>query len=243
MQTRSPSAREADAQRQRELQSSHCVIPSGLWPCRVVRVLGLNVLRMPMLLRGRMNAFVNLLSRLLPLPNGEFNTDFVPWVVETVRRLDWLAMVAKTLILNGMLVGHPRRATVAGSEFNHPTKALAQLDLTSAFNEVGKSAVQSVVRRVCPSLTLFVDFGYSEPSFLQLHNQRLNSRRGVQQGDPLGLLFSIAIHVCILVAQEVGLNMSLDKCVCHCVSTADFQTFSWQSDGNVVVLGLSLIHI
>eukprot|EP00971_Amphidinium_carterae_P222578 4417865-Amphidinium_carterae.1 len=82
-----------------------------------------------------------------------------------------------------------------GRNANHATKALAQVDLSNALNEIDRAAFRGAVRRVCPGLTPFVDMCYGSPSNLRLQNQCIHSARGVQQGDPLGpVLYALGMH-------------------------------------------------
>jgi hypothetical protein len=72
---------------------------------------------------------------------------------------------------------------------------LAMLDLSNAFNEVDRWAVRSGSRNMAHSLVPWVDACYGKPTALILGGNRLDSRRGVQQGDPLGpALFGMAIQ-------------------------------------------------
>ena len=59
----------------------------------------------------------------------------------------------------------------------------ASMDLSNAFNCVDRFRVRQAVRRVTPCLAPWVDFCYGDSSPLLLGTTRLESARGVQQGD------------------------------------------------------------
>lgn len=74
-------------------------------------------------------------------------------------------------------------------------RVFTMMDLSNAFNCLDRSAFRQAVRRVAPALAPWVDFCYGEASPLVLGKHRLESARGIQQGDPLGpALFAIAIQ-------------------------------------------------
>ena len=80
---------------------------------------------------------------------------------------------------------------------NQDTKGvvLAMLDLSNAFNAVDRWAVRAGARAMAHNLVPWVDACYRADTALILGGKRMNSRRGVQQGDPLGpALFGMAIH-------------------------------------------------
>mgnify|MGYP000461974442 FL=1 len=74
-------------------------------------------------------------------------------------------------------------------------KVLGMLDLTNAFNELERSAFRKAVREMMPSLAPWVDSCYGSTTALMMGTKRLHSRRGMQQGDPLGpALFGMGIQ-------------------------------------------------
>ena len=76
-----------------------------------------------------------------------------------------------------------------------PSRVLATMDLSNAFNSVDRSAFLSEARRHCHELVPWLDYCYKNRSNLRLGTEQLASTRGIQQGDPLGpLLFSLAIQ-------------------------------------------------
>ncbi|XP_076934174.1 uncharacterized protein LOC143600337 [Bidens hawaiensis] len=73
--------------------------------------------------------------------------------------------------------------------------AMLTVDFSNAFNMVDRSALLHEVRIRCPSISLWVEFLYGQPSRLYLGDDNIWSTTGVQQGDPLGpLLFSLVLH-------------------------------------------------
>jgi hypothetical protein len=92
-----------------------------------------------------------------------------------------------------------------GRHANHSNKVLVTLDLENAFNALDRSAIRKSVRSYAPSLSCLVDTCYAHPSALALGPRRLESSRGIQQGDPLGpALFGMSIHDAILQTTETA---------------------------------------
>ncbi|KAI3516022.1 hypothetical protein L1887_14930 [Cichorium endivia] len=80
---------------------------------------------------------------------------------------------------------------------HHDDGSLTMLavDFSNAFNMVDRSALLREVRRMCPSISLWVDFLYGRASRLYIGDTHIWSTTGVQQGDPLGpLLFALVLH-------------------------------------------------
>ncbi|KAI3778249.1 hypothetical protein L2E82_07407 [Cichorium intybus] len=72
---------------------------------------------------------------------------------------------------------------------------LLAVDFSNAFNMVDRSVLLREVRRMCPSISLWVDFLYGRASRLYIGDNHIWSTTGVQQGDPLGpLLFALVLH-------------------------------------------------
>ena len=77
-------------------------------------------------------------------------------------------------------------------------RLLVKIDMENAFNCVDREAMLDAVRATFPYLAPWVDSMYGEQSGLWMDGHRIDSQRGVQQGDPLGpLLFSLALQVAI----------------------------------------------
>ena len=86
-----------------------------------------------------------------------------------------------------------------------PDRVLLKIDFANAFNCVSRSKVLSEVQERMPSLARWVQWCYGSPSHLVFGDHTLESRAGVQQGDPLGpLLFSLAIHQLAMKLRNMG---------------------------------------
>lgn len=81
---------------------------------------------------------------------------------------------------------------------------LLQVDLKNAFNLVDRSSFMTPVQGKFPELFPWVRYCYSnEPPYLWVGKEKLRSRTGVQQGDPLGpLLFALALHTPLAKLRE-----------------------------------------
>ena len=76
---------------------------------------------------------------------------------------------------------------------------LLKLDFENAFNTIRRDKVLEAVAAITPHLLPYVFSCYSSPSTLYLQSTTLESREGIQQGDPLGpLLFCLSIQPVIL---------------------------------------------
>ena len=73
---------------------------------------------------------------------------------------------------------------------------LASLDLSNAFNNIGRRAIATAVAKYAPTFYRAAKWAYNQPSILVTHNgATLASAEGVRQGDPIApLLFSLGIH-------------------------------------------------
>ena len=80
---------------------------------------------------------------------------------------------------------HSLRGRLARHQ-NHPDMIVAVTDLSNAFNCIDRSAFRAQARRVVPRTAPWVDFCYDAPSWLVFGHTKLQSMRGIQQGDPLG---------------------------------------------------------
>ncbi|GJT34418.1 reverse transcriptase domain-containing protein, partial [Tanacetum coccineum] len=69
------------------------------------------------------------------------------------------------------------------------------VDFKNAFNLVDREVMLQKVRLRCPTISRWVEFGYSNPARLYYGEDTLWSYQGVQQGDSLGpLLFALVLH-------------------------------------------------
>lgn len=77
------------------------------------------------------------------------------------------------------------------------TLSMLLVDFSNAFNLIDRTTMISEVRRLCPSISHWVEFCYASPARLYYMDHVLSSAQGVQQGDPLGpLLFALTLPTC-----------------------------------------------
>ena len=83
------------------------------------------------------------------------------------------------------------------------TLAILQVELKNAFNTLDWSSFLRQVADQFPELLRWVEFCYSQPSWLKFGNSLVLSACDVQQGDPLApLLFAITIHPIIVALKN-----------------------------------------
>ena len=86
------------------------------------------------------------------------------------------------------------------------------LDFSNAFNAIDREAMFQQVRKVIPSIAVWVEFCYRAEPILFVGNRQIRSSCGVQQGDPLGpLLFAITLHPLVLKIQSECPSLLLNK--------------------------------
>jgi hypothetical protein len=71
---------------------------------------------------------------------------------------------------------------------------IAKLDFTNAFNSLKRSRLLAAVQAKVPEILSYCLLAYGNPSHLRFGKKIVLSCEGVQQGDPLGPLFCLAIH-------------------------------------------------
>ena len=67
-------------------------------------------------------------------------------------------------------------------------QVLLKIDFKNAFNSVHRDFVLKFIREKVPAIYGFVYQCYEESSYLFFGDDTLNSSKGVQQGDPLGIM-------------------------------------------------------
>ncbi|XP_052620805.1 uncharacterized protein LOC128126746 [Lactuca sativa] len=80
---------------------------------------------------------------------------------------------------------------------HHTDGSLAMLivDFSNTFNLVDRSALVHEVERMCPFISLWVNFLYGQALRLYIGDQHIRFATGVLQGDPLGpLFFALILH-------------------------------------------------
>ncbi|XP_021962574.1 uncharacterized protein LOC110858198 [Folsomia candida] len=86
-------------------------------------------------------------------------------------------------------------------------KAFLKLDFSNAFNEIRRDTILSIILQRFPSMFSFLSQAYSSPSQLFYGDTPISSRRGAQQGDPIGpALFALVVQP-IILAIETELNL------------------------------------
>jgi hypothetical protein len=91
------------------------------------------------------------------------------------------------------------------SNSGNPAYGIATLDISNAFNSIGRNCIWHSIRSHCPLLAPFFLWSYGTASPLFLSNGSLigHSATGVRQGDPLGpLLFSLGLQPVLKTIQE-----------------------------------------
>ena len=89
-------------------------------------------------------------------------------------------------------------------------KVLVKLDFANAFNQVSRTTVLQEARAHFPALARWATWCYGQPTRLQFGGHVLESRSGVQQGDPLGpLLFSAALQPVAALLRQQGLDIAV----------------------------------
>jgi len=69
-----------------------------------------------------------------------------------------------------------------------------KIDFSNAFNCIRRDSVLAAVADAVPEIYSFCHFAYNHSSIHLYGNKTIESQEGVQQGDPLGSLFSLVVH-------------------------------------------------
>lgn len=89
-------------------------------------------------------------------------------------------------------------------------KVAVKLDFSNAFNTVSREAVLSAAGSHFPLLSRWATWCYRQPTRLQFGDWVVESRSGVQQGDPLGpLLFASALQPLAHELRHMGLDIAV----------------------------------
>ena len=88
---------------------------------------------------------------------------------------------------------------------SEPVYVLKADDLKNAFNMVNRETFFEQVRLICPSISSYIEFCYTDPALLFLADYILFSFTGVQQGP---LLFSLVLQKIInQIVEECNKNV------------------------------------
>ena len=112
-----------------------------------------------------------------------------------------LKSVCASLSLLELGCGTPNRAEAgvhAARLFIHNISddhLLLNLDFKNTFNSLRRDKMLEVVGESTSDLYLFVYSAYAKPSYLFCGNSVLLAEEGVQQGDTLGLCYSLSLFI------------------------------------------------
>ena len=67
--------------------------------------------------------------------------------------------------------------------------AIVKLDFSNAFNSLHRDIMLTALAESVPEIYKFCHLSYDSSSTLSFNNHTISSQEGVQQGDPLGILF------------------------------------------------------
>ena len=160
-------------------------------------------------------------SRLVPLQKKDGGVRPIA-VGETLRRLvaKFLSMHPETVAVGRGL--HPVQLGVGASGaceslaigmqevLNHPPSSepwvAVAVDISNAFNTLSRAAIVAGVKEFAPHLEPWTALTLGQETPLLLGESSIPSRRGTQQGDPLGpILFCLGIHRAVSSLPACGL--------------------------------------
>ena len=92
---------------------------------------------------------------------------------------------------------HAAREFISNAAEDSSPSVIVKVDVRNAFNSVRRDVMLTNIRDRCPEIYRLSFQAYSSPTPLHIGDHTIYSRRGIQQGDPLGpVAFSLAVDDC-----------------------------------------------
>jgi hypothetical protein len=104
---------------------------------------------------------------------------------------------------------HITRSFVNSNLKNNEDIAIIKLDISNAFNSIFRSTVVPALGSISPASTNYLLNCYQKPSYLIYGDRIVESTRGVQQGDPIGMdAFCAGIHPVVKHLNKFNLSLN-----------------------------------